>query len=126
VIFATQSLSDVIESPIVGTLIDSCPTRIFMPNPKSLEKSIKDQYTQFGLNDKQLEIIANAIPKREYYCQSFYGNRLFELGLGPIALSLCASSSPEDMKKMRQLNDQNLKNRDLLIQFISYKKGRAL
>ena len=123
VVFATQSLSDVIESPIVGTLIDSCPTRVFLPNPKALEKSIKDQYTQFGLNNKQLEIIANAIPKREYYCQSFYGNRLFELGLGPITLSLCASSSPEDIKKMRQFRGQNLNNRELLIQFISYKRG---
>ncbi len=33
-------------------------------------------------------------PKRHYYLQSARGNRLFELGLGPVALALCGSSDP--------------------------------
>ena len=48
------------------------------------------------LNDRQIEIIARATPKQDYYCQSRRGNRLFELGLGPIALAFCAASTPED------------------------------
>ncbi|ESZ07975.1 hypothetical protein X735_30405 [Mesorhizobium sp. L2C085B000] len=40
--------------------------------------------------------MARATPKRDYYCQSRRGNRLFELGLGPIALALCAASSKSD------------------------------
>ena len=35
-----------------------------------------------------------ATPKRHYYLQSTRGNRLFELGLGPIALALCGASDP--------------------------------
>jgi len=34
--------------------------------------------------------------KRDYYCQSRRGNRLFELGLGPVALAFCAASSKQD------------------------------
>lgn len=30
------------------------------------------------------------------YCQSRRGNRLFELGLGPVALAFCAASSKTD------------------------------
>ncbi|RUZ91495.1 conjugal transfer protein TrbE, partial [Mesorhizobium sp. M7A.F.Ca.US.001.02.1.1] len=46
--------------------------------------------------DRQIEIVARATPKRDYYCQSRRGNRLFELSLGPIALALCAASSKSD------------------------------
>src|SRR3546814_7847109 len=37
-------------------------------------------------------LIAAAQPKRDYYLQSWRGNRLFELGLGPVALAFCAAS----------------------------------
>jgi type IV secretion system protein VirB4 len=53
-----------------------------------------DIYTRFGLNDRQIELIARATPKRHYYLQSARGNRLFELGLGPVGLALCGSSDP--------------------------------
>jgi type IV secretion system protein VirB4 len=36
------------------------------------------------------------MPKRDYYCQSRRGNRLFELGLSDVALALCATSSKTD------------------------------
>ena len=48
---------------------------------------------RFGLNDRQIEILARATPKRDYYCQSRRGNRLFELGLGEVALAFAAVSS---------------------------------
>ena len=37
-----------------------------------------------------------ATPKRDYYCQSRRGNRLFELGLGEVALAFTAASSKSD------------------------------
>jgi type IV secretion system protein VirB4 len=48
------------------------------------------------LNDRQIEILARATPKRDYYCQSRRGNRLFELGLSEVGLALCAASSKSD------------------------------
>ena len=53
-------------------------------------------YRRFGLNDRQIEILARATPKRDYYCQSRRGNRLFELGLGEVALAFTAASSKVD------------------------------
>ena len=96
VIFATQSLSDIDGSPIAPAIVESCPTRIFLPNERAIEPQITAIYRRFGLNDRQIEIIARATPKRDYYCQSRRGNRLFELGLGPIALAFCAASSKAD------------------------------
>lgn len=96
VIFSTQSLSDIGNSNIAAAIIESCPTRVFLPNERAIEPQITEIYQRFGLNDRQIEIIARATPKRDYYCQSRRGNRLFELGLGPIALAFCAASSKSD------------------------------
>jgi type IV secretion system protein TrbE len=93
VVFATQSLADIETSAIAPAIIESCPTRIFLPNERALEPQIMGIYRRFGLNDRQIEILSQATPKRDYYCQSARGNRLFELGLGEVALAFTATSS---------------------------------
>lgn len=96
VIFATQSLSDIDGSSIAASIIESCPTRILLPNERAVEPQISKIYRRFGLNDRQIEMLARATPKKDYYCQSRRGNRLFELGLGEVALALCAASAKSD------------------------------
>ncbi len=96
VVFATQSLSDIDGSPIAPAIIESCPTRLFLPNERAIEPQITAIYRRFGLNDRQIEILARATPKRDYYRQSRRGNRLFELGLGEVALAFTAASSKSD------------------------------
>ncbi len=96
VVFATQSLADIEKSAIAPAIIESCPTRLFLPNDRAIEPQIMAIYRRFGLNDRQIEILARATPKRDYYCQSRRGNRLFELGLGEVALAFTAASSKAD------------------------------
>ena len=96
VIFATQSLSDIDNSGIAPAIIESCPTRLLLPNERAIEPQITQIYRRFGLNDRQIEILARATPKRDYYCQSRKGNRLFELGLSEVGLALAAASSKAD------------------------------
>src|SRR3546814_5743786 len=43
------------------------------------------------------------MPKRDYYCQSRRGNRLFELGLSDVALALCAASSKTDQAAIERV-----------------------
>jgi type IV secretion system protein VirB4 len=94
VLFATQSLADISGSSIAPAIIESCPQRIFLPNDRAVEPQARAAYEAFGLNDRQIELIARATPKRDYYLQSRRGNRLFDLGLGPIALAFCAAADP--------------------------------
>ncbi|MBY6242898.1 conjugal transfer protein TrbE [Methylosinus sp. Sm6] len=96
VVFATQSLSDIDGSAIAPAIIESCQTRLLLPNERAIEPQITAIYRRFGLNDRQIEILARAMPKRDYYCQSRRGNRLFELGLSDVALALCAASAKTD------------------------------
>ncbi|HJP67672.1 MAG TPA: conjugal transfer protein TrbE, partial [Sphingomicrobium sp.] len=103
VIFATQSLADIEISSIAPAIIESCPTRIFLPNDRAAEPQIATIYGRFGLNARQIEILAHATPKRDYYCQSRAGNRLFELGLGEVALAFTAASSKTDQLAIAEL-----------------------
>jgi type IV secretion system protein VirB4 len=96
VVFATQSLADIANSSIAPALVESCPTRIFLPNERAQEPQSRETYQRFGLNARQIELISRATPKRDYYYQSPLGARVFDLGLGPIALSICGASAPED------------------------------
>jgi type IV secretion system protein VirB4 len=103
VIFATQSLSDIDGSAIAPAIIESCPTRLFLPNERAIEPQITAIYRRFGLNDRQIEILARATPKRDYYCQSRRGNRLFELGLGDVALAFAAASSKSEQSAITEI-----------------------
>ncbi len=107
VVFATQSLADIETSAIAASIVESCPTRIFLPNDRAQEPQIAAAYGRFGLNERQIEILGRAIPKRDYYCQSRRGNRLFELGLGPVALAFCAASAKADQLLIAELIERH-------------------
>ncbi len=98
VIFATQSLADIKDSAIAPAIIESCASRIFLPNPQATEPQIRGIYEGFGLNSRQIDIVVQAQPKRDYYYQSRLGNRVFDLGLGPVALAFAGASTPEHQR----------------------------
>lgn len=103
VIFATQSLADISGSSIAPAIIESCPQRIFLPNDRAVEPQARAAYERFGLNERQIELIARATPKRDYYLQSRRGNRLFDLSLGRIALAFCGASDPAAQRRIDRL-----------------------
>jgi type IV secretion system protein VirB4 len=117
VLFATQSLADVADSAIAPAIIESCPQRIFLPNDRALEPQSRAAYERFGLNDRQIELIGRATPKRHYYLQSARGNRLFELGLGPVALALCGASDPATQARIDSLLAEG--ERDFAARFLA-------
>ena len=103
VIFASQSLADIADSGIAPAIIESCPQRILLPNAAASEPQGRAAYARFGLNDRQVELVSRATPNRQYYLQSAAGNRLFELGLGPVALALCGASDPATQARIDAL-----------------------
>lgn len=103
VIFATQSVEDALNTSIAPALIESCPSRILLPNDRIMEPRVNAAYQKLGLNERQCHILSQALPKRQYYYQSSLGNRLFDIECGPIALALCGASRPEDKQAIRQL-----------------------
>ena len=90
VVLATQSPTQLAQLPFRHTILDSCPTKIYLPNADALTPGQVSIYRELGLNTREIESIARAVPKRHYYFKSPRGSRLFELGLGPVALAFLA------------------------------------
>ncbi|CAG37878.1 conjugal transfer protein TrbD [Desulfotalea psychrophila] len=107
VIMATQSLSDAKSSGIMDVLNESCQTKIYLPNITATNETEAAMYYGLGLNTRQIEIIATARPKREYYIVSPEGRRLINLSLGPVALSFAGASSKEDIKEIKELEKEH-------------------
>ncbi|RWO59331.1 MAG: conjugal transfer protein TrbE, partial [Mesorhizobium sp.] len=107
VVLATQSISDAERSGIIDVLKESCPTKICLPNGAARETGTREFYERIGFNERQIEIVATALPKREYYVASPEGRRLFDMALGPVALSFVGASGKEDLKQIRALHSKH-------------------
>lgn len=103
VVVATQSLSDAKASGIMDVILQSCPTRIYLPNRQAASDEEYAFYRTCGLNDRQIQILAKATAKADYYMVNPSGRRLFQLGLGPVALSFVGASDAESIARIRAL-----------------------
>ncbi|KSV75622.1 conjugal transfer protein TrbE [Sinorhizobium sp. GW3] len=106
VVLATQSISDAERSGIIDVLKESCPTKICLPNGAAREPGTREFYERIGFTQRQIEIVSTATPKREYYVVTPEGRRLFDMALGPVALSFVGASGKEDLKRIRALRSQ--------------------
>ena len=117
VVFATQELKDIANSNILPAVLGACYTRFFLPDINALKN--KEVYSLFGLNEQEIYIIQNAIAKRQYYFKNPKGCRLFELSLSDLELAYIGTSSEENQKKCKELN--NLDTISFNIEWLKYK-----
>ncbi|QAZ66109.1 TraG/VirB4 family ATPase [Solidesulfovibrio carbinolicus] len=106
VVMATQSLSDAKNSGILDVLVESCQTKVFLPNITARQEVQSELYQQMGLNNKQIEIIASATPKRDYYVVTPYGRRLIQLALQTTELAFVGISDKENISRIKELKIQ--------------------
>jgi len=103
VLMATQSLSDAANSGILDVIVESTATKIFLPNVYARDEDTAVLYRRMGLNARQIEILATAIPKRQYYYVSENGRRLYDLALGPLALAFVGASDKDSVATIKTL-----------------------
>jgi type IV secretion system protein VirB4 len=102
VVLATQSPAQLAHLPNRHTIVDSCVTKIYLPNADAATSAQAPLYRDLGLNEREIAIVAQATPRRHYYLRSPRGSRLFELGLGPVALSFLAPAPGASMEETRR------------------------
>lgn len=107
VIFATQELQDVANSPIASTIFSSCQTKILLPNASAQMDENLRLYKSIGLSNREVELLVLATPKRDYFFTSPAGRRLFQMELGPVALAFLAASGADDRKAVKELRQQH-------------------
>lgn len=79
-LFATQSPRDAINSPIAHTIIEQCPTQVFMPNSRG---SHADYVDGFKLTEREYELIARELSNesRRFIVKQGHNSIVAELNL---------------------------------------------
>lgn len=80
-VLAAQNLRQLDAHGAGANIRESCPTRFYLPNQAAAAAGARELYEGFGLNPREIELIARAEPRRDYYFSSPRGSRLFQLGL---------------------------------------------
>ena len=104
---ATQNLTDASGSGILDVIVESTATKIYLPNMYARDEAATALYMRMGLNLRQIEIIATAQQKRDYYLVSEKGRRLYSLALGPLALSFVGATGAEDIAAIKKLEQKH-------------------
>lgn len=116
---ATQSITDISQSSITSTLREACFTKIYLPIVTRYQRKQAASTNDLdSTNDRLNSSLAQ--PKRDYYYTSPIGNRLFELGLAPLALSYCTHTSKEQQTLTTQLKAEAISTSDFNHRFLSH------
>lgn len=112
-LFATQSPRDAINSPIAHTIIEQCPTQIFMPNPRG---SRADYVEGFKMTEREYELISRELSNesRRFLVKQGHNSIIAELNLSGFNEELAVLSGrtgdiemAEDIRKKVGENPQD-------------------
>ena len=98
IVFASQSIEEIENSPILPAIRQACYSKIFLPNPNASNPKVAKIYHAFGLNETETDILSRAQAKQEYYFKNPSGSRLYSLALQETGLAWTGSSTSEDQK----------------------------
>lgn len=104
-VFASQSVADVLHSEHRDLIIEQCPTKLFAPNPEAQTGASRALYEAMGLSEREIETLRWAPPKSHYLYHSSFGSSLFTLNLGRAALSFVGVSGPEQVAAVKRCAD---------------------
>lgn len=102
VLLVAHSVGQLHQLPNRHVLVESCPTKIFLPNPDAKAEETRRLYAELGLGEREIEIVAESTPKQHYYFRSPRGSRRFDLALGPVALAFLGSVEGSTMEETRR------------------------
>lgn len=106
VILATQSLSDIEQTPHFKNLLDCAQTRVFLANYSAESLNIASSYEHLGLSKKEIYTIAHATPKRDYFFVKGSQHVMFNLMLSDPELNLLSFAGPTCKRKVDSLYSQ--------------------
>jgi type IV secretion system protein VirB4 len=89
IVFATQSLGEIARLENLEGIVTNIPTQILLPAVKNSVHQQADLFREvFGTNDSQLELLAKAIPKRDYLIIKPSVTRLVTTQMPPLLIAI--------------------------------------
>lgn len=96
VMFATQALDEIARLPNLGSFVTNIPCQIFLPAVRSSVHEQAALYRAvFGTTDAQMELLAQAIPKRDYLLVRPTVTRLVNTQMPPVVLAINEATTSE-------------------------------
>lgn len=97
--FATQALDEIAQMKSVGAFISNVPTRIFLPSINNSVAANAGLYRSiFSLNDAQLQMLSQAIPKRDYLITKAAETKMVVAEMPPIILKINDATSKAHLR----------------------------
>jgi type IV secretion/conjugal transfer VirB4 family ATPase len=97
-VLSTQSLDELRRSDILDVIVESCSTKIFLANPH-MDRELYRR--QFHLNDNEVELIANLIPKQQFLIKTPELAKVANLDVDPKSYWIY-TNDPYDNKKRNE------------------------
>ena len=97
-VLSTQSLDELKRSNILDVIIESCATKIFLANP-DMDRELYRR--QFHLNETEVELISNLIPKQQFLIKTPELAKVANLNVDPKSYWLY-TNDPYDNKKRKE------------------------
>ncbi|MGB9068879.1 MAG: type IV secretion system DNA-binding domain-containing protein [Candidatus Acidiferrales bacterium] len=97
-VLSTQSLDELRRSEILDVILESCSTKIFLANP-DMDRELYRR--QFHLNENEVELIANLIPKQQFLIKTPELAKVANLNVDPRSYWLY-TNDPYDNKKRKE------------------------
>ena len=99
-VFATQALDEIKQMRSVGAFISNVPTRIFLPSINGSVAANAGLYREiFNLNDAQLALLTEALPKRDYLIVKSRETRLVEANMPDIIIKINDATSRIELRE---------------------------
>ena len=102
-LMATQSVADAARSELTADLLESCPTKLYLPNVEANSRAMRADFETLGLDPAQVDLIAQIVPKREIYLVQPGGKRVISLPMGPTTLSILGRTGSDDSTRALRL-----------------------
>ena len=100
-LLATQFAGDALATGLSEALLQSCKTRIFLPDPEAKSSRLSVKYQELGLSHTQIDILTSMKPAQDYYVIKPEGRRIVDFCLGPKALSVLGATDIEDSIRIK-------------------------
>ena len=105
VVIATQEVADIVDSPLCSTITQECLTKIYLADKEATTPVLKKTYAELGLSDAEIEGLARAIMKKDYFCKSPDGTRKFQLDLGELTLAFTGRQDHAFLDSLEQRHE---------------------
>lgn len=95
VCFVTQDLTDFLNLPQATLILNSCQSKIYLPNSEAETDYNKELYLRMGLSTEEIHVVANATIREEYLVKTADGTMKFRTDFSPAELAFYGVPTPQ-------------------------------